>query len=139
MTKENSMSQQDRYQEMRAQLRAADSQTATLAVAFFVQQRMPEPLIELLKAGGNDVRFEAVRGLAAIGDRAAVLALADLLEAEREPIGESEDATMHRNLMLEALRAASQLSGESFDVEDINDERQILAAVQRIREKHGEV
>ena len=124
-------------QAMVARLHAPDRREAQDAVQYFIERRMSAPLIERLKGQGDDVRIQAVRGLAAIGDAVAVPAIADLLEAERRPVSGSEDATVHKILKETALRTASQLSGESFDVDDINDEQAILAVVQRLRAKHG--
>jgi len=127
--------QQFSQQAIRAELHGVDQSAAKRAVDFFVKHRMPAPLIERLKARGNEVRIEAVRGLRAIGDQSALPAIADLLESEQEPVGESEDATIHKILKKEALQAASQLSGESFEVNDLNDERALQAVVQRLRTK----
>jgi len=130
------MEHQVQHQEMIAKLHATDHRSAQEAVQFFVAHRMPAPLIERLKVGGNDVRVAAVKGLAAIGDKSALPAIADLLEAERHPVRGSEQATMHKILKETALLTASHLAGETLDVKDVNDEEQILAAVRRIRAKH---
>ncbi len=131
------MKDESAHQEMIAKLHTADHKAAHEAVDYFVARRIPAPLIERLKVGGNDVRIAAVRGLAAIGEKEALPALADLLEAERHPVKGSEEATIHKILKQTALRTAAQLMGESFEIEDINDEQAVMAVVRRMRETQG--
>jgi len=132
------MKNYESQQEMTAKLHATDRRAAKEAVAFFVEQRLSAPLVERLKAGDDDVRIDAVRGLAAIGDQSAVPALADLLEAEARPVKGSETATLQEILKETALEAVTALTGESFDLKDVHDQGAVRSIVERIRARHGQ-
>src|SRR6266849_5816102 len=54
------MKDESAHQEMIAKLHTADHKAAHEAVDYFVARRIPAPLIERLKVGGNDVRIAAV-------------------------------------------------------------------------------
>lgn len=103
-------------------------------IQYLEEQQSSEGLVKALSHPNMGIRLKALQSLQNFTDKQIIPQLIDILEEEKYPAEGSEEATIHQTFKTSLCDAISKLSGRHYTIENINDERDVMTTVGKMRE-----
>ena len=92
-------------------------------------------LLHAIKHDNMDIRIHALKSIQKVGNKTDLPALITALEKAKEPVMGSEEATIHDIYIKNLCKAISDITGETYEVNNVNDIREIEAVINKLKSK----
>jgi hypothetical protein len=90
-------------------------------------------LLHAVKHDNLDIRIHALKKIQKVGNTADLPALITALEKAKEPVMGSEEATIHEIYIENLCKAISDISGETYKVNNVNDVKEMDAVIKKLK------
>jgi HEAT repeat protein len=92
-------------------------------------------LLHVIKHDNIDIRIHGLKTLQKVGNKEALPALITALSKAKDPVTGSEEATIHEIYLKNLVKAISEITGEAYEIDNVNDVNEIKALIKKIKSR----